>query len=308
MERKPIVEIKNVKKIIGVKKIIDNISFEIYPGEIFGFLGPNGAGKTTTIRMMVGLMEITEGEILINGFSIKKNFEQAISYVGGIVENPEMYKFLSGYKNLVHYARMVKGVGKERIDQVVKLVGLESRIHDKVRTYSLGMRQRLGLAQALLHSPSILILDEPVNGLDPAGIREFRDYLKKLAKEENIAVMISSHILAEIELICDRIGIIQQGKLVGVQSVNEFVNDSESTVVQFIIDSAAKAKKYLAKEIIDQTYPDSGNEIHLKLKREEIPEITSLLVQNGVKIYGIKTISKSLEEKFLEVTGGKQIG
>jgi ABC-2 type transport system ATP-binding protein len=180
----PLLQLKNARKDIGKKTIIHDLSLEVFPGEVFGFLGPNGAGKTTTIRMIVGLMGITSGEVLINGISIQKDFEKAIQHVGAIVENPEMYKFLTGYQNLLHYARMAKGVTKERIDEVVKLVGLEKRIHDKVKTYSLGMRQRLGLAQALLHRPSLLILDEPTNGLDPAGIREIRDYLRKLAKEE----------------------------------------------------------------------------------------------------------------------------
>lgn len=172
MKQKPIVQIKNLSKTIGKKTIIDDISFDVYPGEVYGFLGPNGAGKTTTIRMIVGLISITKGEILINGISIEKDFEKAISYVGGIVENPEMYKFLTGYQNLIHYARM-QNVKKERLDAVIQLAGLENRIHDKVKTYSLGMRQRLGVAQALLHSPKLLILDEPTNGLDPAGIKSF---------------------------------------------------------------------------------------------------------------------------------------
>ena len=179
MEMKPVVELKNLSKTIGKKKIIDNLNLELYPGQITGFLGPNGAGKTTTIRMMVGLMEPSGGDVVIDGISLADDFEGGLSKVGVIVENPEMYKFMSGYKNLVHFARMHEGVTKERIDEVVNQVGMQNRIHEKVSTYSLGMRQRLGLAQALLHRPKFLILDEPTNGLDPAGIREFRTYLQK---------------------------------------------------------------------------------------------------------------------------------
>ena len=153
-------------------------------GEVFGFLGPNGAGKTTTIRMIVGLMGIQKEMLSVNGVSVKSDFEGAIKDIGAIVENPELYKFLSGYKNLKHFARMQKGITEERIKEVVELVGLTDRIHDKVKTYSLGMRQRLGIAQCLLHNPKILILDEPTNGLDPAGIREIRDYIRRLAKGE----------------------------------------------------------------------------------------------------------------------------
>lgn len=163
----PIVQIKNLSKKIGKKNIINQLSFEVPRGEVFGFLGPNGAGKTTTIRMMVGLMSITEGVVLINGKSIATNFEEAIAHVGAIIENPEMYKYLTGYQNLVHFARMSQRVTRSRIDEVVKLVALENRIHPKVKTYSLGMRQRLGVTQAILHKPSLLILDEPTNGLDP---------------------------------------------------------------------------------------------------------------------------------------------
>ncbi len=155
-------------------------------------------------------MKLSQGDIVICGESITKNYAKAVRHVGAIVENPELYKFLSGYKNLQQYARMVKGVTKEKIDEVIELVGLQDRIHDKVKTYSLGMRQRLGLAQSLPHNPKVLILDEPTNGLDPAGIREIRDHLKKLTREKGMAVIVSSHLLSEMELMCDRIGILQK--------------------------------------------------------------------------------------------------
>ena len=235
-----IVKLRNVTKTIKGRTIIDSISFEVHKGEVFGFLGPNGAGKTTTIRMIVGLISLTEGDIEIAGKSIKKDFEQAVKHVGAIVENPEMYKFLSGYQNLIHYARMTKGITKKKISEVVDLVGLTDRINDKVKTYSLGMRQRLGLAQCLLHDPDVLILDEPTNGLDPAGMREIRDHLRMLAKEKNMAVIVSSHLLSEMEMMCDRIAIIQDGKLVDVQQIHDFVQGSEK-VFAFELDDQEKA-------------------------------------------------------------------
>ena len=219
MDSGMVVQMRNVTKKIGGKTIIDRLTLDLPKGEVFGFLGPNGAGKTTTIRMMVGLMSMTEGEILIGGSSIRTDFEGAIRHVGAIVENPEMYKYLTGYQNLSHYARMIPGIGKNRIDEVIALTGLDKRIHDKVKTYSLGMRQRLGVAQALLHKPSLLILDEPTNGLDPAGIRELRDYLRKLAVEEGITVFVSSHLLSEMELMCDKVAIIQAGKLIDIRTL-----------------------------------------------------------------------------------------
>ncbi len=292
-------------KIIKGRKIIDQISFQVNKGEVFGFLGPNGAGKTTTIRMIVGLMGITSGDITIGGASIKSNFEDAVRHIGAIVENPEMYKFLSGYKNLVHYARMSKGITKEKIDEVVKLVGLTDRIHDKVKTYSLGMRQRLGLAQCLLHDPEVLILDEPTNGLDPAGIREIRDYLRLLAREKNMAVIVSSHLLSEMEMMCDRIGIIQNGRLIDVQLVQEFVQGNEVTYELEVIPSE-KARTLIQNHYSDVRVSHSRNGINLELAKEEIPNLIKLLVEGDVQVFGVKEVAKTLEDRFLEVTGEKE--
>src|SRR5690625_230371 len=211
------IELVNVDKSFGRKEVINDLSFSINEGEVFGLIGPNGAGKTTAIRMMVGLMRVSSGDIRIFGKSIQTNFKEAIHKVGAIVENPEIYPFLTGWQNLKHYARMIPGIRDERIDEVIQLVGLQKPIHQKVSRYSLGMRQRLGIAQALLHRPKVLILDEPTNGLDPAGIREIRQYIRRLATEEGVAVIISSHLLSEIELMCDRIGVIKNGELVAIQ-------------------------------------------------------------------------------------------
>ncbi|MEH7379830.1 ABC transporter ATP-binding protein [Bacillus sp. JJ1533] len=304
----PVLQLKNVKKTIGRKDIIKGITFDVYSGEVFGFLGPNGAGKTTTIRMLVGLMSITDGEVIIKGTNIAKNFEQAVQHIGGIVENPEMYKFLTGYQNLVHYARMVQGVTKERIHEVAELVGLGKRINDKVKTYSLGMRQRLGVAQALLHNPSILILDEPTNGLDPAGIREVRDYIRKLAQEQGLAVIVSSHLLSEMEMMCDRIGIIQDGRLVGVQKVTEFVNEEATIRVQFQVGQIEKALSILSAEYPKLEVIQTDKGIEILTDQEMIPQINASLVKNEIHVFGIAQLSKSLEDRFLEVTGGSGIG
>jgi ABC-2 type transport system ATP-binding protein len=297
-----IVELKNVTKVIRGRTIIDNISFVVNKGEVFGFLGPNGAGKTTTIRMMVGLMGISNGDIIIAGASIKNNFSEAVRHVGAIVENPEMYKFMSGYDNLVHFSRMTKGVSKEKVDEVVGLVGLTERIHDKVKTYSLGMRQRLGLAQCLLHNPDVLILDEPTNGLDPAGIREIRDYLRLLAREKNMAVIVSSHLLSEMEMMCDRIGIIQNGRLVDVQLVDEFIH-GENSLYEFEVIPSEKALSILQKKGGEVTSSRKG--ITVQLKKEEVPDAVKSLVEADVRIFSIKEATKTLEDRFLEVTSEK---
>ena len=247
MEEKAIVQIKNVTKKIGKKVIIDDLTFDVHSGEVFGFLGPNGAGKTTTIKMLLGLMSITKGEMYIDGFNVEKDFEKAIAKVGGIIENPDLYKYLTGYQNLVHFWRMYPDIKRERIDEVIKIVGLEKRIHDKIKTYSLGMRQRLGVAQALLNSPKLLVLDEPTNGLDPAGIHELRNHLRTLAREENIAVIVSSHLLSEMELMCDRVGIIQNGKLVRIQDMKEMLEDDSDSVIALYVKPIEKAKAIFRK-------------------------------------------------------------
>ncbi|MBB5171939.1 ABC transporter ATP-binding protein [Texcoconibacillus texcoconensis] len=306
MENQAVVELINVKKQIGNINIIDDISLKVFQGEVFGFLGPNGAGKTTTIRMMVGLIGITEGEVLINGVSIKKNYEKAILNVGGIIENPEMYKFMSGYDNLIHYARMVpKKVTKERINKVVQLVGLEKSINHKVGRYSLGMRQRLGLAQALLHSPSLLILDEPTNGLDPAGIREIRTYIRKIAHEENMAVFVSSHLLSEMQLMCDRIGIIQNGKLVRVETMGDIVDMSKEATIRIHVEPLDEAFHFLYALYEKTDIEIEDNFIKISLKQEQIPQCNKALVENDFMVYGITSTQTTLEDKFLEITEEK---
>jgi len=309
MSSEPVISLRNVTKRIGGKTIIDNVTFDVPKGEVFGFLGPNGAGKTTTIRMMVGLMSLTKGEILIKGKNIKSEFEQAIRHVGAIVENPEMYKFLSGYHNLVHYARMVPGVTKERIDEVIKLVKLENRIHDKVKKYSLGMRQRLGVAQAMLHKPSLLILDEPTNGLDPAGIRELRDYLRYLTRVEGVAVIVSSHLLSEMELMCDRVAILQQGKLVDIKTIEDFIGSNDKAQT-YLIEAAPVDKAIMAIRVIDgvrevKSVPEG---LEVLTEREIIPVIVAELIRMDIQIYGVQMQRQSLEDRFLEMTGGGQIG
>ncbi|WP_054028676.1 ABC transporter ATP-binding protein [Bacillus sp. FJAT-28004] len=301
-----VLQLRNVTKSIGGRKIVDNLSFDIPAGEVFGFLGPNGAGKTTTIRMIVGLISMSKGEALIKGVSVREHFELAMTHVGAIVENPEMYKFLTGYQNLVHFARRHKGITKERINEVVKLLGLQNRIHEKVKRYSLGMRQRLGVAQAILHRPSLLILDEPTNGLDPAGIRELRDYLRKLTREEGISVIVSSHLLSEMELMCDRVAIIQAGKLIDIRSLQETRDSIQSKIVIEVGDLLAAQQ--LLSAIFDATrITVKGNQLEIAADKAAIPDITRLLVSSEIDVLGIQAAQKSLEEQFLEITGGEMV-
>lgn len=186
---KLILKCENLHKQFGKKEILKDVCVDIYEGDILGFIGPNGAGKTTTIKLILGLQSITSGKVEINGFDIQKNFVKAIEKVGAIVENPDLYMYLTGYQNLKLIANLYPEVKEDRIQEVVKQVGLENRIHDKVSKYSLGMRQRLGIAQAILHKPNLLILDEPTNGLDPEGMKEMRELLIRLAKKEHMAIL-----------------------------------------------------------------------------------------------------------------------
>jgi ABC-2 type transport system ATP-binding protein len=308
MSNQAVVQLEEITKVIGNRTIIDQLSFELYPGEVVGFLGPNGAGKTTTIRMIVGLMTPTSGKIFIQGIDVSQEFEQAIQHVGAIVENPELYKYMSGYKNLLHYARMVDGVTEDRIAEVIELVGLQNRIEQKISTYSLGMRQRLGLAQALLHHPSLLILDEPTNGLDPAGIREFRDYLRMVAEKENVCVLVSSHLLSEIELMCDRTLIIQNGKLIGEKAIQKEVKSSEEKkqIVQFQVSPMKEAASVLQTNDISAVHSDETS-FEVEVARDEVPDLVKKLVAANIAIFGIETRVKSLEDEFLEITGGKSV-
>lgn len=300
-----VLKITNLSKSFGKKKIIDNISFEVYAGEIFGFLGPNGAGKTTTIKMIMGFLSLDEGQILIEGVDLKKDYEKAMSYLGGIVENPEMYKDLSGQTNLEMYGRLHDGVTKQRISEVVELVGMQNRIKDKVKKYSLGMKQRIGLAQSILHRPKILILDEPTNGLDPSGIKELRDILKKLAHEEGVAVFVSSHLLTEMQLMCDRVGIINNGKLLGVKPIHQLMEDaSGGTFYRFQTKQADLAASILEKDYSAKIKNKTSEFIELEIEEEEVPEINKLLALNGVSIFGVNKIETSLEDAFISITGG----
>lgn len=299
-------QLTGVKKTIGKKEIIKGLTFTINKGEVFGFIGPNGAGKTTTIRMMVGLMNITEGDIRILGNSIKTDYKEAIREVGAIVENPEMYPFLSGWKNLQHYARMIPGITNERITEVVKLVGLERPIKERAGRYSLGMRQRLGIAQALLHSPSVLILDEPTNGLDPAGIREIRKYIRSLAQAENVAIIISSHMLAEVEQMCDRIGIIKNGELISTQNLHETPDGEQADQIQMEVEPLNKAIELLTSlhEVDGKVV---GDVITFQGDKKTIPAYIQTLVENQVSIYQVRISKTTLEDKFFDLIGENTI-
>ena len=296
-----VLKCEHLHKNFGKKEILKDVSLELEKGDILGFIGPNGAGKTTTIKLILGLQSITSGTVKINGYDITSNFTNAIRNVGAIVENPDLYMYLTGYENLKLIANLYKGVGKERIDEVVKLVKLENRINDKVSRYSLGMRQRLGIAQAILHKPNLLILDEPTNGLDPEGIKEIRELLKNLAEKEEMAVLISSHNLLELETFCNKICIIKNGKVMETNKIEDVKNIAKSGYI-FEIDNT---------EMIDKMFKNvtivNRNMFKIAVDRDEVPSVIKKLVENDIKIYAVNENKISLEDAFLKKTGGNVI-
>lgn len=299
-----ILECKNICKTISKKEILNDISFNVDSGDLLGFIGPNGAGKTTTIKLILGLQKITSGTVSINGYDIEKNFEKAIEKVGTIVENPDLYMYLSGYQNLKLISRLYKNVNEARIQEVIKLVNLENRIKDKVSKYSLGMRQRLGIAQAILHKPNLLILDEPTNGLDPEGIKQLRDLLTNLAKKEKMAILISSHNLSELETFCNKVVIIQNGRIIESSTIEDAKKVNGKTFYIIEVDSLSTALNNMSNiesEIID------NNTLRFQAKKNEIPDIVSNLVKSNIKIYKLTEDQTSLEDAFLKKTGGNII-
>ncbi|MGE6376265.1 ABC transporter ATP-binding protein [Peribacillus muralis] len=295
--------VKGLKKKIGDREIIKGIDFDLNEGEVFGFLGPNGAGKTTTIRMLVGLIKPSAGSIRICGYDVRKDFTKAMQYMGCIVENPELYPFLSGWDNLLHFARMLPEVGRQRMNEVVELVGLQARIHDKVKTYSLGMRQRLGIAQAMLNSPKLLILDEPTNGLDPAGIREMRQFIRKLAEEEGMSVLVSSHLLGEIQQLCDRVAIIKNGEIIQTDTVQSLLASQERILWRVEpIQLGVEVLSRFTEVNVDQKY------IITAYDELATPEWNAALNLAGVKVHEMNRKLPGLEELFLQVTGGGGAG
>jgi ABC-2 type transport system ATP-binding protein len=289
-----------------VHALID-ASFFVREGEILGFLGPNGAGKSTAIKIITSLAAPSSGEVFIQGHSVQKQKEQAMREVGGVIESPDLYVDMSGEQNLKYFGAITGGVEnlKERIDEVLKTVGLYERRKDLVKKYSLGMKQRLGIAQAILRKPKLLILDEPANGLDPVGIKEIRDMLKKFAHEEGMAIMVSSHQLAEMELMCDRVIIINKGRIVGERSIEELRAGKGGASVIISTDNKALAISLL-KEKFGIDAVEEGGDIVARTD-EPVSSLTRELVLGGVNVYAVKKKEVSLEDAFFELTGGQNV-
>lgn len=296
-----IVEIKHLEKHFGKFQAVTDVSFDVYRGDVFGFLGPNGAGKSTTIRTMLSLIKPTGGELKLFGKDLSKDRNYILQRIGCIVEKPDFYKYLSAEKNIEIFARLSGvNVTKSKVHEIIEFVGLKGREKDKLSGFSHGMKQRLGIAQTLIHDPELIILDEPTTGLDPQGIIDIRNLILQLKNERNKTVLLSSHILSEIELIANRMVIINKGKTIIQGSVKELLNAQE-LIVAFTVDNIEKAtsllEKAAMKEMIDLT--DKTN-LLLHISQEKIPVVNKLFTDNGVNVYSIEA-KRKLEDYFLKL-------
>ena len=289
-----VLECNKVFKKIGHHVIVSDLSFSLNEGDILGFIGPNGAGKTTSIKLMLGLQSLSGGSVKILGYDIKKDFVKAIRQVGAIVENPDLYMYLTGYENL-KIAAVFYQVDKNRIDEVVRLVGLEDRIHDAVKNYSLGMRQRLGIAVAILHRPKLLVLDEPMNGLDPEGIKDLKNILITLARDYSMAIIISSHILSELESFCTRICIFSKGRVEKDASIAEIKRITEKERYCLEVSDTNLDSILTSYQVLDNEH------IEVSTTRENIVNILKALLLNDIFVYEVKREVLSLEDVFLKV-------
>ncbi|WP_440898725.1 ABC transporter ATP-binding protein [Bacillus cereus] len=303
-----IIKTTNLTKIYGKQKSVDNLNIHVQQGEIYGFIGRNGAGKTTTIRMLLGLIKPTSGKIEIFGEEFSANQKEILRRIGSIVEVPGFYENLTAKENLFINAKIIGVHKKNAIEEALEIVGLQRETKKLVGKYSLGMKQRLGIARALLHYPELLILDEPTNGLDPIGIKEMRKLIKSLAQERNITILISSHILAEVEQLVDRMGIIHDGKLLEEVSLAA-LQKTNRKYLEFQVNDDNKAALLLEKQfhIFDYEVHDEGN-IRVYSHFGQQGQINRTFVQNDIEVVKIMMSEDKLEDYFTKLVGGGTIG
>jgi ABC-type multidrug transport system ATPase subunit len=296
-----IIKVNHISKHFGNLKAVDDLSFEVKQGEVFGFLGQNGSGKSTTIRMLLSLIHPTSGHIELFGMPLERNRNEILEKVGAIIERPDLYPYLSAKEHLHLFAKVRKQkIAGSAIEGTLDKVGLLDRASDKVQTFSLGMKQRLGIAIALVHNPQLIILDEPTNGLDPQGIADIRNLIQKLSKEEGKTVLVSSHLLSEIEQVATQILILHKGKKM-VEGATKDLLDPEKKIVQIkSMDDAKCMQVLLAGSFSNYILPRKEG-VFLKLPTYEIPLLSESLIKAGVPIIGIET-KNSLEDYFLLVT------
>ena len=298
-----VLETRGLTKRYGRRLVVDGVSLEVGRGDICGFLGQNGAGKSTTLRMIAGLVRPTAGEVFLLGHDVARRRTRALRRVGVIIESPAFYENFSGRANLRMLASLSGGATARRIDEVLEIVGLGARGRDAVRAYSYGMRQRLGIAQALLPDPDLVILDEPTNGLDPQGIREVRDLIRRLRDELRLTVLLSSHLLTEVEQLCDRVAIIDRGKLLYQGPTEELVAPAAS--IRITVDRPDEARSILAAEAGLDARIEGAGSLRVEADASLAPQVNELLVSRGFKVFALAPARETLEDVYLRLTGGR---
>ena len=301
-----IIKVSNLSKTFKEIKAVRDLSFTVNEGDVYGFLGQNGAGKSTTIRMLLTLITPTEGTIELFGYNLFTHRNEILKNIGAVVERPDLYKYLTGYENLLLFAKMsgIKTTNTKLMEQL-EMVGLTARAKSKVKTYSQGMKQRLGLAVALVHNPKLILLDEPTNGLDPQGIADMRNLILMLSRDLKKTVLVSSHLLSEVEQIANRMIIIDKGKKLVEGTVNELFNPDDSIVVLQTKNNSACIDLLTGSTYASNILTKDAKEIELKLSKEDVPQLTRFLVENKIEILGIAA-RHTLEDYFLKITTANQ--
>ena len=299
-----ILQTQGLTKRFGRRTAVDNLSLQVERGDIYGFLGPNGAGKSTTLRMLLGLIRPTAGKVKFPSHGLRWDYLQARSRIGAIIETPAFYENFSARRNLRLLASLSGGVLSKRVDEVLDIVGLKERAHDPVKVFSYGMRQRLGIAQALLPEPQLIILDEPTNGLDPQGIQQTRQLIRRLRDELKLTVLLSSHLLVEVEQLCNRVGIINEGRLLYEGEPAALV--SPTTRFKLRVDQPAAAFQLLETDPAISVSRNGAAYLHVDAQAEHISDVNASLVSRGIKVYELSPTQESLEEAFLRITVAKQ--
>lgn len=298
-----VLKISGVSKTYGKQSVLQKVNLSIEPGEIVGLVGPNGAGKTTLMKVITGLIPKYDGEVLVKGENIKRIKRSKTKEIGCVIETPGFYPNLTGYENLLFFAEISGLKDKGQIDEIIKKLGIESYTDKKVKKYSLGMKQRLGVAQAVLSYPPILILDEPTNGLDPAIVPQLRKFIKYIAEEKNTAVLISSHILSEIELMCDKVVFIQQGNIVRVENLKKVQKDTD--VIAFKTSKLQRLKEFFDVKLLNNKII-SDDTIHVTIKSDELEMLISSISMEKIPFKGVYEVKETLEEKYLKTMGDEE--
>lgn len=297
---KEVLKINNVTKVYGKQTVLDNVCLSLEEGEVIGLIGPNGAGKTTLMKIITKLIKKYDGDVYINDENIKNNKKYDTKQIGCVIETPGFYPELTGYENLLFFSEISGLKNKGEINEIVKRLGIESYVNKKAKNYSLGMKQRIGIAQAVLSYPPILILDEPTNGLDPAIVPEIREFIKYIAKEKHTTVLISSHILSEIELMCDKVAFIQQGKIIKVESLNK--SEKDTALIAFVTSKLEELKKFFNDKNLEYKVL-SEDKLEAQLKLNELENLVSNIGKENIPLRGVYEIKESLEEKYLKTMG-----